>query len=70
MASFSKAERLTLAKRGEAEPGGRYPIRNTSDLHNAIRAFGRSKSPAQTRAFIISRARALGATSMLPASWL
>ena len=70
MAQFSTAERLTLARKGEAETGGRYPIRNTGDLRNAIQAYGRSKTPGQTRAWIVQRARALGATNLLPASWL
>lgn len=70
VADFSTSERLTLAKKGDAEPGGRFPIRDTGDLQNAIRAYGRSKTPGQTRAFIIQRAKQLGATHMLPPSWM
>lgn len=70
MADFSKTERLTLARKGEAEAGGRYPIRNTGDLKNAIQAYGRSKTPGQTRAWIMQRAKALGATHLLPPSWM
>ena len=70
MADFTRPQRLTLAKKGEAMSGGRYPIRNTSDLQNAIQAYGRSKTPAATRAWIKKRAAALGASKTLPASWL
>ena len=70
MADIGKQTRLTLAKHGDAEPGGRYPIRDVGDLENAIRAYGRSKTPAATRAFIKKRAAALGATHLLPASWM
>jgi hypothetical protein len=66
---FSDAERKKLADSGAAEPDGSYPIANTSDLSNAIHAYGRSSNPAKTKAHIITRARALGATSMLPADW-
>ena len=69
MADIGKQTRLTLAKKGEAEPGGRYPIRDTTELKDAIQAYGRSKTPAQTMAFIKKRAAALGATHLLPASW-
>ena len=60
MATFNTAERKSLAKTGAAEPDGSYPIRNGSDLSNAIQAYGRSSNPAKTKAHIISRARALG----------
>lgn len=55
--------------KGQAMPGGRYPIRNRSDLENAIRAVGRSKTPAATRAWIKKRAAQLGLTSLVPADW-
>jgi hypothetical protein len=62
-------ERKSLAKEGKALKGGGYPIKNKSDLGNAIQAFGRAKNPAATKALIIRRARELGATSMLPENW-
>jgi hypothetical protein len=54
--------------------GGRFPIRNRSDLSNAIRAVGRVRpntpaARAAVRRFIIRRARALDATEMIPESW-
>lgn len=70
MATFSTAERLTLAKKGVAERNGSYPIRNTTDLENALKDYNRPGSNSADRAHIISRAKALGATHLLPASWL
>lgn len=76
MADFSAEERRRLAARGQAMPGGRFPIRNRSDLENAIRAVGRAGGPDGTaadrnavRRWIIRRARALGLTDMIPDTW-
>jgi hypothetical protein len=68
-AEFSDSERKDLASRGQAQSDGSYPIRNKSDLGNAIQAFGRSKNKSATKSWIIRRAKALGATGMLPDSW-
>lgn len=76
MAGPSQSERDSLRKQGKAMPpagggkGGRYPIRNRSDLSKAIRAVGRgSGDHAAIRAFIKRRAKALGLTSMIPENW-
>lgn len=70
MATFSAEQRRKLAQSGAAMPDGSYPIRNASDLDNAIHAIGRgSGSHAAIKAHIIKRARALGLTSQLPADW-
>lgn len=66
---FSTEKRKALAKTGAAMKGGGYPIESKQDLHNAIQAFGRAKNPAATKAHIIQRARALGATGDLPEDW-
>lgn len=68
-AEFSDKERKNLAKEGEAEKNGSYPIRNESDLHNAIQAYGRSKDKEATKSWIKKRAKELGKESMLPDSW-
>jgi len=68
-ATFTQKERDKLAQTGAAMKDGSYPIRNKEDLHNAIQAFGRAKNPDAVKAHIISRAKALGLTSMLPDSW-
>lgn len=57
---FSEAERKEYAGSGVAESDGSYPIRNSEDLHNAMRAYGRSKNKAKTKAHIRDRAKALG----------
>lgn len=67
--SVSTSERKNLADKGEANSDGSFPIASKGDLKNAIQAFGRSKNPGKTKALIIRRAKALGATSMLPESW-
>jgi hypothetical protein len=75
---FSTAQRKTLASQGKAMPdpeggGGRFPIRNRSDLANAIRAVGRAAGGAEGRAkvrrYIMRRARELNLTSMIPDTW-
>lgn len=62
---FDAASRRADAKSGAAESDGSFPIENATDLKNAMRAVGRSKNPAKTKAHIRARAKALGLTSML-----
>lgn len=73
MADLSADARRQAADRGQAMPGGRFPIRNRTDLENAIRAVGRAKGGeagrAAVRRFIIKRARALGLTALIPDNW-
>lgn len=66
---FSASDRKRDAKSGAAESDGSFPIHNSGDLHNAMRAIGRSKNPSKTRAHIRARARALGLTSELSDSF-
>lgn len=66
---FSSEQRESMAGRGTAMPHGGFPIANKEDLKNAIQAIGRAKDRAATIAHIRRRARALGATDMLPDSW-
>lgn len=70
MAEFSTKQREKLAEENEAMPDGSYPIRNRSDLKNAIQAIGRAKNPAKTKAWIKKRARELGAEDLIPENWL
>lgn len=74
MATFTQEQRERLARQGKAMQGGRFPIRNRSDLDNAISAVGRTRpntaaARAKVRRFIIRRARALGASDAIPDSW-
>ncbi len=66
---FSEDKRDKLAKSGDAEKDGSYPIENENDLKNAVRAYGRSKDKVKTKRHIMSRARSLGATDKIPANW-
>ena len=70
-AKFTSKERETLADKGQALPDGSYPIRNASDLKNAIQAYGRAKKSdrAKVRKHITKRARALGESKMIPENW-
>src|SRR5258705_173992 len=65
-ASFSAEQRRHLADSGAAMPDGSFPIRNRTDLENAIHDFGRANNKAGVARHIASRAKALGATDLLP----
>lgn len=79
MADPGAGERRRLAQQGRALPGrdgapGRFPIRNRTDLENAIRAVGRVSPATDTqralvRRFIVRRARALGLLNLIPDTW-
>jgi len=66
---FSDKKREQLADKGHALPDGSFPIQNVKDLHNAIQSIGRAKNPAEAKAHIIRRAKALKAESALPEDW-
>lgn len=67
----SKKSRDQAAEKGQALPDGSFPIRNESDLKNAIKAYGRAKESdrAKVRKHIMKRARALGKTDLIPEDW-
>ncbi|GAA4175778.1 hypothetical protein [Gryllotalpicola koreensis] len=70
MADYTDAQRKQMADAGQAMPDGSYPIKTTEDLRNAIRAVGRGNDDhTAIRKFIIRRAKALNATTLLPKSW-
>lgn len=66
---FSADQRQSLADKGQAMSDGSYPIVTKADLKNAIQSFGRGGGKASVKAHIVSRAKALGATDMLPDTW-
>lgn len=67
---FSHKERMDLAERGEAMPNGKYPIRNSQDLKDAIQLVGASDMPkSEVKAWIKKRAKELGLENELPESW-
>lgn len=63
---FSAEARREAAEKGQALPDGSFSILSKEDLRNAIQAFGRAKNKAQAAQHIKRRARALGATDLLP----
>lgn len=78
MAGPDTDTRRKLVGKGKAMPdpkgsGGRFPIRNREDLLKAIKAVGRAKGGdagrRAVRRHIMSRARALGLSSLIPDSW-
>lgn len=66
---FSDDERKKAADAGEAMPDGSFPIKSDQDLKNAVRAVGRASDPAKAKEHIISRAKAMGSTHLLPSEW-
>jgi len=62
-AAAAKADRKTIGDRAAS------PIVTVEDLRDAIAAFGGAHDKADARRHIIRRARALGATRLLPESW-
>jgi hypothetical protein len=77
MADLSQPVRRDLARQGKAMPsgdGGRFPIRNRTDLQKAVHAVGRvrpntEEARSKVRRFITRRARELGLTNLLPDTW-
>jgi len=66
---FTPEQRRQLAEEGKALPDGSFPIVTKADLQNAVAAFGRAKAKTAAKRHIIKRAKALGATDILPDGW-
>jgi hypothetical protein len=67
--AFTADERRKHAKSGAAMPDGSFPILNRTHLHAALTLYGHAKDPAAAKRHIIKRAKAIGATGMLPEGW-
>ena len=67
--AFSPEKRRDLAKQGMALPDGSFPIVTSTDLKNAIMAFGRAKNKSAAKKHIIKRARALKKENLIPENW-
>jgi hypothetical protein len=68
--AYDAAAREAMAKSGEALPDGSYPIKDGTDLANAIKSIGHGNAPAaKIKAHIVKRAKALGLTDKLPPEW-
>jgi HK97 family phage prohead protease len=69
-AKYKQADRDEMAKSGKAMSDGSYPIADEDDLKKAIKAVGRgSASHDSIRKHIISRAKALKLSSLIPDNW-
>jgi hypothetical protein len=68
-AIFDTEERKKLSKKHEALPDGSFPIRNESDLRNAIHDVGISKNPEKAKRWIKRRANELKLEHLLPEEW-
>jgi hypothetical protein len=69
-AVISPKIREKLAKEGKALKDGSFPIRNVSDLKNAIQAFGRAKDKDAAKKHIIKRAKDLQRYyDLIPEEW-
>ena len=66
---YSSQERTSLASQGYAMPDGSFPIKNATDLRNAIKSYSLAKNPAKAKSWIITRAKFLHLESALPDSW-
>lgn len=70
MGDYGQPERKKLAGKGQALPGGRFPIKDANDLAKAIRLAGHAKGDqGAVKAYIKRRAAALGLSSKIPAGW-
>lgn len=67
--TFSTATREKLASKGQALPGGGFPIPDVDALKRAIQAIGMAKDPAAAKAHIKKQAAALGRTDLIPEGW-
>ena len=67
--AFSPEKRRDLAKQGMALPDGSFPIVTSTDLKNAIMAFGRAKNKSAAKRHIIKRAKALKKEDLIPETW-
>jgi hypothetical protein len=67
--AFSPEKRRDLAQQGLALPDGSFPIVTSTDLKNAIMAFGRAKNKNAAKRHIVKRARALKQESLIPENW-
>jgi len=58
---YTSQERKELEKNGEAMPGGRFPIKDLTDLRNAIHYLGKNvaKDGADVARFIAKRMKEL-----------
>lgn len=61
---ISEASREKAEEKGEALPGGKFPIRNKADLERAKHDVGRASNPPAARRWINKRAGELNAPKL------
>jgi hypothetical protein len=71
LAVITRKKRMELAKDKKALPDGSFPIRNVSDLKNAVQAYGRAKPGKRglVRRHIVKMARQLDRKDLIPENW-
>ena len=71
LSKYSAADIRRLKAAGHTMPDGSYPIDDSEDLDNAIRAVGRgsNNSHSAIRKYIMRRAKALGESDKIPDTW-
>lgn len=71
LAVITRRQRMELAKDKKALPDGSFPIRNVSDLKNAVQAYGRAKpgNRGLVRRHIVKMARQLDRKDLVPENW-
>jgi hypothetical protein len=68
--AFTEDQRTSMAKEGTAMPDGSFPIKNESDLRNAIQAYGRAKDKEAAKRHIMKRAKEMGKENLIPSNWV
>jgi hypothetical protein len=68
--AFTEDVRNQMAQEGTALPDGSFPIANSTDLKNAIAAFGRASDKDAAKNHIMKRAKALGQETLIPNNWV
>jgi hypothetical protein len=68
--AYNEESRTEMAEEGMALPDGSYPIKDETDLQNAVQAFGRAKDKEAAKRHIMKRARDLGKEDMIPENWM
>lgn len=68
--AYSEDARENMSKVGQALPDGSFPIKDESDLRNAVQAFGRAKDKSAAKNHIMKRAVDLGFEELIPMSWV
>ena len=67
--AYSDDERADMSKKGYAMSDGSYPIKDESDLRNAVMAVGRAKDPVAAKMHCMKRAKELGREELIPQNW-